>query len=68
MPIFDPTLVQYFIQLPTYFFFARYQHMINDNLSKKNHEMKGVLSIFPLEMATDLWEESLRSLPLACQE
>ena len=35
MPIFDPTLVQYFIQIPTYFFVVRYQHMINDDLRKK---------------------------------
>ena len=35
VPIFDPTMVQYFIQIPTQFFAALYQHMIYDDLSKK---------------------------------
>ena len=32
---FDPTLVQYFIQISHNCFFARYQHIINDDLNKK---------------------------------
>ena len=41
VPIFDPTLVQNFIQIPICFFIARYQHIIKDDLGKKIPHFRG---------------------------
>ena len=50
VPIFDPTLVQYFIQIPHIIFVPLYQHMINDDLSKKISTFSG--KVFSSELGS----------------